>query len=268
MLSHCAALARRFDPERALCARMAPRDAREALFAILALNAEIARIRELVREPMAGRLRLQWWFDALDPIFLGAPPRHPAAEAFSDAVRVHGLPKAPLERLLEARLFDMDDAAFADLEEMEAYAEATSASLILLSLKVLGADGEDALEAARRVGIAWALIGLCRAVPFHASLGRSYMPLSLCPDQDLRSGEPLSRCVRDIAAAARAHLDEARRLRPRTPWRGRAALLHASLGDGHLDRLEAAGFDPHRASLAPPGGATAGLAIRSWLGRY
>jgi phytoene synthase len=56
------------DPDRYLSTLFASSNLRPALFALYAFDHEIARIRHIVREPMAGLIRLQWWRDALDAI--------------------------------------------------------------------------------------------------------------------------------------------------------------------------------------------------------
>ena len=45
------------------------------MFALYAFNYEIARVREIVREPMLGQIRLQWWREAVSAAFSGMPPR-------------------------------------------------------------------------------------------------------------------------------------------------------------------------------------------------
>ena len=65
MLSYCGQQARIHDPDRALSALFAPEPARGALLALLAFNAEIERVPRMVREPILGQIRLQWWRDAL-----------------------------------------------------------------------------------------------------------------------------------------------------------------------------------------------------------
>ena len=59
--AYCEALVRTAD--RSLTALYAPAEHRSAL-ALYAFNIEIARVREVVRDPMAGEIRLQWWSDA------------------------------------------------------------------------------------------------------------------------------------------------------------------------------------------------------------
>ena len=62
---HCAALVREADRDRYLATLFAPAEHRDALFALYAFNVEIARVRELAREPMPGEIRLQWWREVL-----------------------------------------------------------------------------------------------------------------------------------------------------------------------------------------------------------
>ena len=62
---HCAALVREADRDRYLATLFAPAEHRDALFALYAFNVEIARVRELAREPLPGEIRLQWWREVL-----------------------------------------------------------------------------------------------------------------------------------------------------------------------------------------------------------
>src|SRR5262249_7298828 len=63
--AHCEGRLRAADKDRFLTTLFAPAEHRDALFALYAFNVEIARVREVVREPVAGEIRLQWWHDVL-----------------------------------------------------------------------------------------------------------------------------------------------------------------------------------------------------------
>ena len=276
-LSPCAGEVRRLDHDRFLCALFAPEAEREDLFALYAFNQEVARIREAVNEPLIGHMRLQWWRDAMDAIYAGDAPRHHAALGLAEAVRRHGLTRAHFDRLIEARADDLDDNAPLDTAALVAYAEETSATLTALSLEVLGQRDGVAGEAGRNVGIAWALTGLLRSVPFHASARRLYLPTSLTREMGLdvtelfrrRSSPALAAVVSAIAEEALRHLAEARRLAPDVPRRALPALLPAILADEYLKRLSRAGFDPfdERVQAAPVGGLVR-LAFNAYRGRY
>lgn len=270
-LSPCARLLREHDRDRFLCALFAPPWAREALFSLHAFTLELARIRETVREPLLGRIRLQWWMDALESILAGRSVGHPVADALAETARHFPLDRARLETLLEGRMFDMDDEPPRDLDELEAHAMATSSTPILLTLDVLGVDSPTAREAARAVGLARALAGLARAVPYHARARRSYLPRTLCQSyslemEDVFAGAPspsLTATVAHLGAVARGHLEAARALSRQIPRRAAPALLPAVLAERDLRALERHGHDPFHPRLTRPGGTVQVLTL--WL---
>jgi phytoene synthase len=172
----------------------------------------------------------------------------------------------------------MDDQAPADVEALVAYAEGTAASLGLLSLRVLGTEGDAAARAASRdVGVAWALTGLLRAVPVHAKERRIYLPASLNRQAgldvfqlfEMRSPSALRTVVAAVAECAVAHLDAARAVRHEVPRAALPALLPATLADGYLRRLQRAGYDPFTAAIQKPGPLRlAKVAVNAARGRY
>ena len=263
-LSESARAVRLQDRDRFATALFAPADRREALYVLYAFNIEIARARELVREPMLGRIRLQWWRDSLDKVYAGADGGSPLAQALAEIITRHALPRDEFERLLEAREADMDSDPPADLAALEAYAEGSSSTLTRLAMTVLGGEGEAAMAAARHVGIAWALTGLLRAVPFHAAQGRLYLPAALLARHGVgtsqvlagKGGAGLTAVGRDIAEAARGHLAAARRYRRAVPRAVLPALLTAPLADAYLRGLDHSGgnlFDQGWSAPRPRG---------------
>ena len=255
-LSYCALEVRRNDPERFLTCLFAPADRREALFALYAFNQEVAKTRAIVSEPLLGEIRLTWWREAIEEIYEGTPRQHAVVQALAEAVRAHDLPPAPFERLIEARGQDLLPEPPADLPALLAYADGTAGTLTDLCLAALGGvDRQDDL--ARSAGIAVALTGLLRALPFHAREHWVTLPSSLLEAQgvglrelyDLKPGTGLNRIVEIVADSARAHLAEARRLRRHVPKRALAALLPLTLAEGHLKRLAKNGHDVFDTSL-------------------
>ena len=252
-----AALLRQHDRDRFQTALFAPAARRPALFALYAFNFEVARIREVTREPMLGQIRLQWWRDAIAEIYAGAAPRrHGVVEALSLAIREHGLSRAHFDALLAARELDLSDDAPASLEALEAYVEGTSSSLVLLALEVLGARDAEAVAVGQAVGIGYALAGLLAAMPFHAAMKRVYLPQDMIESAEidlarslfeLKPSAPLADSVHEIAALAEYHLGAARAQRAGVPRKALAALLPAVLAARRLMILASADynvFDP------------------------
>ncbi len=275
--SYCADQVRRFDHDRYLTCLFAPAGRREDLFALYAFNLEVAKTAEVVSEAPLGQMRLQWWRDAIEGIYAGQPPRHEVAAPLAEAVRRHDLDRGAFERLIEAREFDLDEAPPETLAALEDYAEATSAGLVQLALRVLGAqgretqEGREAAAAGRHVGIAWALVGLLRAVPFHAGQKRLYLPRDLGEAAGLKVGDlfelhstpALRGVVEQVAERAAAHLGDARAFSARVPKQALPALLPATLASQALATLEKAGYDPFDAGVQAP---HPGRAWRLWWG--
>jgi len=249
-LSYCGEQIRRHDNDRFVCALFAPPPERDALTALYAFNLEVARIPEVVRETLLGHMRLQWWRDCIAAIYEGTPPEHQVAVPLAEAVARHGLERSLFDRLLDARAADLDPDPPRDLAVLIRYADDTSGTLNGLALTVLGA--EDAADVGRDVGIAWALTGLLRAVPFHAQARRCYLLADLCRDAGLdvedvfalRPGPELARVVAVIADLASDHLRAARSRRREVSRAALPALLPATLAHHDLARLRRSRFDP------------------------
>ncbi len=239
------------DRDRFVTTLFAPAERREALFGLHAFNIEVAQIRELVREPLLGRIRLQWWRDALEEARAGRVVAHPVVQALGAAFTRFSLSRQPFDRLLEVRERDMEAEPPEDLAALEAYAEGTAGAVTILGLEILGVRDPEALAAARSVGTAWALTGLLRAVPFHAAAGRSYLPGTLLADhglavEDVLAGRPsagLAAAARVVAGLARDHLKAARRRQRQLARAALPGLLTAPLAEAYLRGLAKSGFN-------------------------
>ena len=202
---------------------------------------------------------------------------HEVAVALAAAIHSHGLSQARIKRLIEAREFDFGERPPETLEELIGYVEGTSSTLVELALEVLGAATPNSLAAAREVGIAWGLIGILRALPFHAREGRVLLPIESIgaagsTASDILGGASfpaLPRIVRPIAEEAERRIAAARRLRPEVPAQALPALLPATLAAIYLGRLRRSGFDPYGAGLESPTPLRhLRLTFRAMWGRY
>ncbi len=249
-----AAHARAADPDRYMCALFVPPRQRAALFALILFNAEIARVRETVSEPMLGRIRLQWWREAIDEIYRGGGRRHQVAEPLAEAIRAHDLSRSYFDRLIDAREHDLDDAAPESMAALEIYAEESAAPLVSLALEAAGADAVVHSDVARHSGIAWALTGVMRALPHFTAQGRVMLPRDMLDGGGLDGGgagrRDVASAVAQVADVARRHVREARKLRRGLQGAAKRATLQAVLADAYLRRLKACGHDPYHANTA------------------
>jgi phytoene synthase len=163
----------------------------------------------------------------------------------------HHLPQSLFDHLIDAREFDLDPAPFADLAQFEAYADATSGNLMRLAGYVLGA-GETLHENAREAGIAYAVTGLLRALPFHAARSHIAMPADelaragVTPDQLLRGrmSPEITALIARMSEIARAHYRRVEAVERRYL----PAILPAALVPAFIRILNRPSFDVYRDS--------------------
>jgi phytoene synthase len=93
--AHCENLAREADKDRWLATLFAPADRRPHLYALYAFDVEVARVRAVAREPMAGEIRLQWWREAISGTRPGEAAAHPVAAALFETIgRDYRMPRS------------------------------------------------------------------------------------------------------------------------------------------------------------------------------
>ena len=249
---HCEQVVREADKDRFFAALFAPANRRGPLFALYAFNSEVARVREAIRDPMAGELRLQWWRDALERPGSGEVRANPIASALLDTVIRFRLPVQSLIAVIEAREFDLYRDPMPTLAALEAYADKTSSTLIDLAAMILGARDSDLSPHLRRGGLAYAITGLLRAFPLHAARGQLYVPLEILERHGAKPNDIFAgRATREISVAlaemrriARAHDDAYAQISPTIPPPVAPAFLPLSLVPLYLKRLERFGTKP------------------------
>ena len=247
----CEETVRKSDYDRYAASVFAPRSVRGDLFALYAFHYEIAKTAETVSEAPAGHIRLQWWREAIEELRAGTRREHPVVQAMAECFRTHDLPQALFDQMIDARASDLDEMPFRDMASLENYADATSGNVMRLAARVLGA-GEGLDAAAREAGIAYAIAGLLRAMPYRAAERRLALPVATlraagASPEDVFAGKAsaaLTAVFAETAEAARAHLRAARAIA--TPRKFLPALMPAALLPLYLKALTKTGFHPFR----------------------
>lgn len=256
--AHCAEVMRLYDRDRYVADLFAPEPARRHLFALHAFNAEVARVRDIVSEPMLGEIRLQWWRDVVNGA--GVAAGNPVAMALMETVEKFGLPVEPLDRLLEARLFDLYDDPMPSLNDLEGYAGDTTSALIQFAAIALSAGRDPgSAEAAGHAGVALTVTRLLRTLPVHARRGQVYLPGDLMHAHnvdraDLQAGTTtpaVQALLREMRTIARNHATIAATEVARLPDAIKPAFLPLALVDPILDRMERSGYDPFSGGNLP-----------------
>ncbi|MCC7166477.1 MAG: squalene/phytoene synthase family protein [Rhodospirillales bacterium] len=241
---------RRLDRERYALALLANPERRDDLMVLLAFHLELAQIPERVKEPMLGQIRQQWWLDALAALGEEKPAPSPLAEALGAVRHRHDLSVGLLRNMIEARAADLAPEAPAHLDDLIAYAEATGGALMRLMAEILGGRSPEIAKAAQAAGTAQALLGLMRALPYHAARGRRHLPSDLMAGAIEGPSPALARAVEQVAEAARGSIAQARA--HTVPKAVLPALLAATQAEGTLKDLKRLGYDVFDPRLARP----------------
>ena len=261
-IEYCFEQVRRYDRDRYLTVVAAPQRAAADLAVLYAFNLEIALVRDSVTEPMLGRIRLQWWREALAEAYEGRPRHHAVLESLAALHARMPLGRVHFERLIDARETEFDETIPADLMELESYADATSGDLIRLAAEAAGLDPASGGLAPliRHVGIGVGLTGIARATLYLAQRRHTLLPQSLLEKHgvsldllyELKPHPGLNAAIAELAATARGHLDAAKHLRAPRPLL--PALRIATLTRAHLKRLGRRNhdlFDPRSIEPSP-----------------
>lgn len=230
------------DRDRAMSLAFAPAGSRDDLAALYAFNVETSHIRDRISEPMPGEIRLQWWRDALANGGDGAAG-HPIGEAFADVIARRELPRAAIDRMLEARIFDLYDDPMPSRTAFEAYAGETTSTVIMLAAMILGSDATSRIsDAAGHAGVAETVADVLRSLPVTRLRGQVYIPADIlsavgCTSQDFLKGntEPSRHAIAAMVAFGRQHVVAFRSALDFVPKEVRAAFLPASLVAPTLD---------------------------------
>ncbi|WP_439618700.1 phytoene/squalene synthase family protein [Shinella sp.] len=246
---HCLTVLRETDRDRYLACLLAPAEKRGALAALYAFNAEIARVRDVVREALPGEIRLQWWRDLLEGEADGDAMANPLAAGLMACVREHRLPIAVLTDMIEARIFDVYNDPMESRASFEGYAGETASALIQLASLILDpATAPKSADAAGHAGVAQTVAGTLLLLPIHRRRGQVYLPADLLaatgltPEALLGGSDAAAatRAVQAFVGLGREHLAKARAAGGVSPA-NRPAFLPVALVPHILDAAEKAG---------------------------
>jgi phytoene/squalene synthetase len=110
-VDYCKQLVRDADYDNFLSTLLAPAEHRSAIFTVHAFNIELQQVRQQTHgNPLAARMRYQWWREVVHALFqgdagggaaAGALSGHPVVDCLRTAVRDCNLTQRWLEHILE-----------------------------------------------------------------------------------------------------------------------------------------------------------------------
>lgn len=241
---------RQTDIDRYLALLLMPETVRDDLMALMLFNAEIAAVRDRIRDPLPGEVRLQWWRDVLSGDRGGEGQAHPVASLLLEVIGRRAMPIAPLIAMCDARVFDLYDDPMPDRTSYEGYAGETASSLLQMSAFLLDpAASTTTATASGHAGVAQAVAGHLMLLPLSQARGQVFIPADLLSATGLdRSGllsgenrERVANAVRAFAGFGREHLDTAKAALAQVPASVMPAYLPVALVEAVLSRAETMG---------------------------
>nr|XP_056710516.1 NADH dehydrogenase (ubiquinone) complex I, assembly factor 6 [Euleptes europaea] len=274
---YCVELVRKRDYEGYLCSLLLPAESRSSVFALRAFNVELAQIKDAVTQKTIGLMRIEFWRKAIEDIYRDNAPKQPVARELWKAVKRQHLTKKWFMKIIDEREKNLDDRAYRNIKELEAYAENTQSSLLYLTLETLGVKNIHADHAASHIGKAQGIVTCLRATPFHASRGKVFLPMDTCmlhsvSQEDFvrhKQEQKVKDVIYDLASQAHVHLEHARSFRGSVPLKAFPAFLYTVALEDYLNKIQRVDFDMfhpslHRKSPLLP----LHLYIRSWKKTY
>ncbi|RKP37180.1 UPF0551 protein C8orf38-like protein, mitochondrial [Dimargaris cristalligena] len=249
---HCQDLVRTSDYQGYLASLFFPQRVRPAVWALRALNVELASIRDTVTNETLGKMKFLYWKQALEQITKKTQSaQHPIAVLLAAAISSLGLNPIWLNRLVAEREKNLAHATYYSLDEVEQYAENTASALLYLQLECLGVKDVKADHLASHLGKAVGIATFLRATPANAKKRLVYLPQDILAKHKVsqeslfRGGriEGLDDAVFEIATRAHDHILTAQSHIENAQLPYTTALLSTLPSIHYLRALEKANFD-------------------------
>ncbi|CAG8462491.1 4797_t:CDS:2 [Funneliformis mosseae] len=248
---YCSDLVKKHDRENFIISVFYPKHLNNVFLAIRAFDIELAMIRYSVSNSQIGRMRMQFWRDAIDNTFQGRPPQQPIARMLHSSLETCQLSPLFFKRIIDEREASLNDPPYITTKDLESYGENTASCLLYLHLESLGIKGMQADHAASHVGKAIGIIKILRGFSYSVGKRRISLPseitakYNISQEEIFRSGpvKGLEDAIFEVATLANDHLLTARTFLPNIPNKALPALLLAVPCDSFLKRLEKYNFN-------------------------
>lgn len=155
-----------------------PRVTQDAYLAIRAFNIDIARVADSISSTSLGanigKMRMQFWRDAVDKSYAQEPPKEPVAILLTQALnqlrdRGQKLPlKAWFHKVIQAREQYLNNPPYPSLSALESYSESTYSTLLYLTLAFLPMNSVTCDHIASHIGKAAGISTVLRGLPLLA----------------------------------------------------------------------------------------------------
>jgi 15-cis-phytoene synthase len=253
-------LARDTAYDRYLRAVVAPKALQDQLTLIAAFFGEVSRIPFVVREPLAGEVRLQWWRDTLTGETEAAANAGPLVPRMRSFLQRHPFATDAMTSLFTARQVELYPEPMPDMAAFDAWLDHVAQFDVALPARLLGVSLDSPeMAPVMDTGRAIAATDMALRLGRHIVHERVVLPLTFfdgvrphqCAKADRMAA--LNHAYRELHIIARTYLQRARDSQFGNKRAGRVATVPAALIEPYFRALQkAASADQLQVvSLAP-----------------
>ncbi len=201
-------------------------------------------------------------------------PTLPITRALRDCIRRFGIPRAPLDDLLDGVEMDLHKRRYATFDDLRLYCYRVASAVGLVCLPIFGCRHPRSRDYAVDLGIALQLTNILRDLKADALRDRIYVPCDEIAafgygEAELITGvrnDAYLALMRHQAERARHHFDRAARALPESDRpRLLAAEVMGAIYRRLLQRIEADRFQVFDRRIAVPRLTQIGMAFRAWV---
>jgi phytoene synthase len=237
-----------------LAMRILPREKREAMYAVYQFCRAVDDIADGGGSSERRMAELERWRADIAALFEGRVA--PTLRALDEAVRRYGLRREHFDAVIDGMAMDAaGDIRAPEWAVLDLYCDRVASAVGRLSVRIFGFASEPGEALAYHLGRALQLTNILRDIDEDAAIGRLYLPKEALAAAKVETDEPLvaaadprlANACFEVAARARQHFQEARRVMAAAPRAAaKAPRLMAAAYRSILDGMVAVGFAPPR----------------------
>ena len=200
------------------------------------------------------------------------PADDPVLIALADAIRRFGIPRAPMDALVDGVEMDLDTNRYADWPALKLYCDRVAGAVGVLSLHVFGFRDPAAVRHAEDLGVAMQVVNIMRDVQEDSLRDRIYLPADEMAAHGVTEADIMADrmtpgmhdLMQEQARRAGEYFASGRRLLPLLDLRARMCVqMLGALYEDILARIAARGFDYTQGRVSLSGRRKASLMARS-----